>query len=99
MRIKFIIALLVLLFTGAELMAQPIARFQRAVVPPGIRQGAITPGEARQLRQMRTHIRRDIRVARGNDGRIGPLEGRHIRREIQQYKRQRNRALHNRRMR
>lgn len=99
MQTKFFLSLLVLLFAGTELLAQPLRLHRRPTVPQGIRQGNITPIEARHLRKKRAHIRRDIRVAQGNDGRIGRLEGRHIRREIQQYKRHRSWALQNRRIR
>ncbi|HMO31472.1 MAG TPA: hypothetical protein PKE63_05435 [Lacibacter sp.] len=99
MRTSFLFLLLAVLFTAAEVMAQPVRPHRNATVPQGIRQGAITPGEARHLRQKRAHIRRDIRMARANDGRIGPLERRHIRRELREFKRHRNWAMHNRRTR
>ncbi len=63
------------------------------------RQGKITKGEALFLHRKKQHIRHDILVAKRNDGKIGPMERKHIRREMKQYKRQRFAAAHNRRTR
>jgi len=62
-------------------------------------QGRITKGEAIHLQRKKQHIRRDVRMAKLNDGKIGPMERKHIRREMRQYKRQRHIAVHNRRTR
>lgn len=99
MRSRFLIPLLALLFFAAELPAQPLPSHRPGPVPQGIRKGAITPGEARHLRHKRAHLRREMRMARANDGRIGPAERRHLRKEVRQYKRHRHWALHNRRTR
>jgi hypothetical protein len=63
------------------------------------RQGKITKGEALFLHKRQQHIRHDIRMAKRNDGKIGPMERKHIRREINLYKKQRFVAVHNRRTR
>lgn len=99
MRSNLFLAVLLLLFTGTALQAQPVRQQRSATVPQGIRQGNITPGEARHLRKKRANIHRDVQGARANDGRVSAAERRHIRREAQQYKRQRNRAMNNQRTR
>ncbi len=62
----------------------------------GIQNGSITPGEAYKLHRQKKHIRRDIAAAKLNDGRIGPLERRHIKKEQHQFRRQHFIARHNR---
>lgn len=59
----------------------------------------ITKGEAIHLQKKKHHIRHDVRMAKRNDGKIGPMERKHIRREMKQYKRQRHIAVHNNRTR
>ncbi len=61
--------------------------------------GNITKGEARFLRHKRHHIQREVKLAKMNDGKIGPMERKHIRKDMKQYRRARFVAVHNRRTR
>ncbi len=95
--------LLFILFAGIGITAtaqvrQSQARKQHAY-GHHVRPGKITKGEAIHLQRKKQHIRRDVRMAKRNDGKIGPRERKHIKREMRQYKRQRHIAVHNRRTR
>ena len=94
---------LFLLFAGIGVSTSAQVRPQHLRKHPGygnnFRQGKITKGEALFLHKRQQHIRHDIRIAKRNDGKIGPMERKHIRREMKQYKRQRHIAIHNRRTR
>lgn len=72
---------------------------QRKHLHQGISRGSITRGEAIYLKRQQMHVRKDVRRARLNDGRIGPLERRHINRERKHLRRSFFVANHNRRVR
>lgn len=61
----------------------------------GVPRSGVTPGEAAMLRKQKREIRKDVRAAKCNDGRIGAMERKHIRKEVNQFKRQRFMAQHN----
>lgn len=92
----------ILLFTGIGITASAQAdqqKLRQHRYGHHVRQGKITKGEAIHLQKKKQHIRRDVRMAKRNDGKIGPMERKHIRREMKQYKRQRHIAVHNNRTR
>jgi hypothetical protein len=100
MKTKFFVLLVLILSTGYASYAQPGFRsVQRKGMAWGIRAGALTPGEALHLRNMKRNIGYDLRQARRNDGVIGPLERRRIKQEVRQFKRHRFVAMHNNRVR
>jgi hypothetical protein len=100
MKTKLVLLLVLGLSLGFTSFAQPgRGPFQRKGMAYGMRSGAITPGEAIHLRNMKRDIRCDVRQARRNDGVIGPMERRHLKREVRQYKRHRFMATHNNRSR
>ena len=100
MKTKFVFLLVIGLSLGFASFAQPgRGPLQRKGMAHGMRSGAITPGEAIHLRNMKRDIRCDVRQARRNDGVIGPVERRHLKREVRQYKRHRFMAIHNNRTR
>lgn len=90
----FLIAtlLLIIAFVGAEAQI----RSHRSSNRPGISNG-ITRTEAFRLRNMKQDLRRDYMLAKINDGRIGPLERRHLTMERKQLRRAEWRMRHNRR--
>jgi hypothetical protein len=92
---------LFLLIAGLSITASAQVRQQHQRQQHGygnhFRKGKITKGEAVLLHRQKQHIRHDLRIAKGNDGKIGPMERKHLKREIKQYKRQRFVAAHNRR--
>jgi hypothetical protein len=92
---------LFLLFASLAITATAQVRQQNQRQHQGsgnhFRQGKITKGEAFLLHRQKQHIRHDFRIAKRNDGKIGPLERKHLKREMKQYKRQRFVAAHNRR--
>jgi len=90
--------LLFILFAGLGITASAQVRKHQAY-GHHVRQGKITKGEAIHLQKKKQHIRHDVRMAKRNDGKIGPMERKHIKREMKQYKRQRHIAVHNRRTR
>ncbi|MBK8088000.1 MAG: hypothetical protein IPK31_08675 [Chitinophagaceae bacterium] len=96
-----LLLLFILLFAGISITASAQVKQTRKHHAYGhhLRQGKITKGEAIHLQKKKQHIRRDIRMAKRNDGKIGPMERKHIRKEMRQYKRQRHIAVHNRRTR
>lgn len=92
---------LLLLITGLALTTSAQVRQQHQRQHHGygnhFRKGKITKGESMLLQRQKQHIRHDLRIAKGNDGKIGPMERKHLRKEMKQYKRQRFVASHNRR--
>lgn len=94
---------LFLLIAGLSITASAQVRQQHQRQHRGygnnFRQGKITKGEDFLLHRKKQHIRRDFRIAKGNDGKIGPLERKHLKREMKQYKRKQHIAVHNRRTR
>lgn len=95
--------LLFILFAGIGITASAQVRQSQArkhqAYGHHVRQGKITKGEAIHLQRKKQHIRHDVRMAKRNDGKIGPMERKHIRKEMKQYKRQRHIAVHNNRTR
>ncbi|MFN5135323.1 MAG: hypothetical protein ACK5DG_08390 [Chitinophagaceae bacterium] len=71
-------------------------RQQRSFNRPGISNG-ISRAEAFRLRHMKADLRRDYLRAKMNNGRIGPLERRHLKQERKQLRRAEWRMRHNRR--
>lgn len=59
----------------------------------------ITKGEALFLHKKKQHIRHEIRVAKMDDRKVGPMERRHIKKDMKQYRRAKFVAEHNRRTR
>lgn len=92
---------LFLLFAGIALTAPAQVAQQQQRKQHGygnhFRNGKITKGEAVLLHRQKQHLRHDLRIAKTNDGKIGPVERKHLKREMKQYKRQRFVAAHNRR--
>ncbi len=85
MKYKFILIATLLLFISA-FSVQAQLRGRHFAPSPGINDG-ITRGEAFRLRAMKADLRRDYVRAKLNDGRIGPLERRHLKQERRQIRR------------
>ncbi|MBX9783370.1 MAG: hypothetical protein K2X48_08770 [Chitinophagaceae bacterium] len=85
-----------LLLSISAFNAEAQVRSHRTYIRPGITNGT-SRAEAFRLRQDRRHLRRDVIRFKRNDGRIGPLERRHLRRERRHLKRERFFFQHNRR--
>jgi hypothetical protein len=93
---KYKLILIVTLFLSiTALSSQAQIRSQRFNNRPGINNGLTRP-EAFRLRHMKADLRRDYVRAKLNDGRIGPLERRHLKMEQRQLKRTEFRLRHNR---
>jgi len=85
-----------LLLSIAAFSADAQIRQHRPLNHPGINNG-ISRAEAFGLRHMKTDLRRDYLRAKMNNGRIGPLERRHLKQERKQLRRAEWRMRHNRR--
>jgi hypothetical protein len=94
MKTKFFL-IVTLLLSIAALSADAQIRQHRSFNRPGINNG-ISRAEAFRLRNMKTDLRRDYLRAKMNDGRIGPLERRHLKQERRQLRRTEFRFRNNR---
>jgi hypothetical protein len=89
----FLIVTLLLSIMVSSADAQ--VRQQRPINRPGINNG-LTRAEAFRLRNMKADLRRDYLRAKLNDGRIGPLERRHLKQERRELRRKEVRFRNNR---
>ncbi len=71
------------------------SRHERTRIAQGVRSGELTRGESIRLAKEQRNIRRDVKKARRNDGKVGPRERQHIRREQRKASRHIYRARHN----
>ena len=98
MKTKIILAIVLLLGVGigsASAQVGDRAFRERQRIGAGVRSGQLTRPEAYRLGREQRNIHNDIRRYRMNDGRIGPRERRHIRREERMHSRHIFRARHN----
>lgn len=70
-------------------------RHQKVRIAQGIRSGDITKREAHYLAKEQREIKKDVRRAKSDDGKIGPRERIHIRKDQRKAKRHIYRARHN----
>src|SRR5689334_17454797 len=91
----------VALFTVTAASAHPRSplinrreRHQARRIHQGVKSGELTPREARVLRQEEREVRWDEREAK-SDGKLTPMERRHLRRELNQNSRRIYRLKHN----
>ena len=75
------------------------SRHERARIAQGARSGELTKRETAKLRNEQKNIRRDIRSARKDDGRIDVRERKQIRKEQRKASRHIYRTKHNKRKR
>lgn len=92
-----IVLLLAIILSASAYKADAQLKQRPYAYRPGLQQRNITPGEAFRLRHDQRHLRRDAIRFKRNDGRIGPLERRHLKKERRHLKRERFFFQHNRR--
>jgi hypothetical protein len=99
MKTKLLFLFLLIAGLGITASAQATKQHQRQHNGSGnhFRKGKIKKGETLFLHRQKQHIHHDLRIAKGNNGKISPMERKHLKREMKQYKRQRFVAAHNRR--
>jgi hypothetical protein len=88
------ILIVTLLLSILVINADAQIRQHRSFNRPGINNG-LSRTEAFRLRHMKADLRRDYLRAKMNDGRIGPLERRHLKQERRQLRRTEFRFRHN----
>jgi hypothetical protein len=71
------------------------SRHEQQRIKQGVKSGELTKGEAFLLAKQQRNIRKDIRCAKTNNGFIGPVERRHIKKEQRMASRNIYRLKHN----
>ena len=89
------ILIVTLLLSILVINADAQIRQHRSFNRPGINNG-LSRTEAFRLRHMKADLRRDYLRAKMNNGRVGPLERRHLKQERRQLRRTEFRFRHNR---
>ena len=101
MKAKILLTLIVLLsVTFSTVYGQTIrqkSRHEKARIIHGRKSGELTKFETRRLAREQKNIRREVRIARKDDGRIDRQERRVIRHDQRKASRHIYRAKHNRR--
>ena len=101
MKVKILLPLIVLLTVAvANVNGQTIkqkSRHEKARIAQGRKSGELTKFESRRLAREQRHIRKDVRIARKDDGRIDRNERKDIRKDQRKASRHIYRAKHNRR--
>jgi hypothetical protein len=97
--VPFILLLCVAVINANGQSIRKRSNNERERVTQGARSGELTKREAAKLRKEQKEIRKDVRVAKKDDGHIGPRERKHIRREQRKASRHIYRAKHNNRKR
>jgi uncharacterized protein HemX len=99
MKRKIVIALLVALgFTVTSVSAQTIRQKstnERHRIKQGVKSGELTKAEARNLAHDQKAIRRDVKEARRDDGKIDRTERKEIKKDQRQASREIYRKKHN----
>lgn len=94
----FLLTTLAIGLSVSSVSAQAIrgkARHEHQRIKQGVKSGELTKGEAVLLAKEQRHIRKNIRCAKANDGVIGPVERKHIKKEQRQASRHIYRLKHN----